>query len=144
AGRRDRVGIAPRPRMGKRCMTKSRKKRRPSLLRRLLYLLMLASGGGGGWMVKDHPRVQAVWTLLTGRPAGGAAQDGDGDGAGTGSLATRVADLLRPAEDFRQSGTYRVTIRHVQLDPGLFQAGHTVDIQARVLKVDPRGGSTTL
>jgi hypothetical protein len=125
-------------------MTRSRKKQRPSLFRRLIYLLMLVSGGGGGWMVKDHPRVQAVWTLLTGKPATGAAQDGSGTGTDSGSLASRIVDLLEPAEDFRQPGTYQVTIRQVQLDPSLFQAGHTVDIQARVVKVDPRGRSTTL
>jgi hypothetical protein len=123
-------------------MTKTRKPRRPSWFRRLVYLLMLVSGGGGGWMVKDHPRVQALWTLLTGTPA-----DGDGavpDGGGSGSLATVVAGLLKAPEEFRKPGTYQVTIPRVQLDPGLFKAGHTVDIQARVLKVDPRGRSTTL
>jgi hypothetical protein len=121
-------------------MAKSRKKRRPSLLRRLLYLLVLASSGGGGWLVKDHPRVQAVWTLLTGKPAEGATSAD----AIPGALATAVVDLLKPADDFRQPGTYQVTIPQVHLDPSLFKAGHTVDIQARVLKVDPRGRSTTV
>ncbi|HZW33823.1 MAG TPA: hypothetical protein VFF52_24085 [Isosphaeraceae bacterium] len=123
-------------------MSKTRKQRRPSRFRRLVYLLMLVSGGGGGWMMKDHPRVQALWMLLTGQPAegNGAAPDGDGPGA----LAKVVAGLLEAPEEFRQPGTYQVAIPRVHLDPSLFKAGHTVDIQARVLKLDPRGRSTTL
>jgi hypothetical protein len=124
-------------------MSKARKQRRPSWFRRLVYLLMLVSGGGGGWLVKDHPRVQALWTLLTGQPADGDGSESD-SGSGSGALATVVAGLLKAPEAFRQGGTYQVTIPRVHLDPGLFQAGHTVDIQARVLKLDPRGRSTTL
>src|SRR5262245_21862715 len=99
-------------------MTRSRKKHRRSWLRRLVYLLVLVSGGGGGWIAKDHPRVQALWTLLTGKPAGGDAQDGDG----AGSLARVAAALssFHPAEDYRRPGTYQVTIPEVHLDPGLF------------------------
>jgi hypothetical protein len=115
-------------------------KRRPSLFRRLFYLLMLVSGGGSGWMLKDHPRVQALWMLMTGKPDDPAAQDPDR----SGSLANAVVDLLKPAEAFRQPGTYQVTIRQVHLDPNLFTAGHTVDIQAKVLKRDAQGRSTTL
>src|SRR5262245_32643547 len=121
-------------------MANSRKKRRPSLIRRVVYLLMLASSGGGGWMVKDHRRVQALFTLLTGHQA---EIPGPGD-PGPGALATAVVDLIKLAEDFRRAGTYEVTIPQVRLDPSLFRAGHTVDIQARVLKLDPRGRSTTL
>jgi hypothetical protein len=81
-----------------------------------------------------------VWTLLTGKPADQATSADSGPGA----LATAVVGLLKPADDFRQPGTYQVTIPQVHLDPGVFKAGHTVDIQARVLKVDPRGRSTTV
>src|SRR5262249_51156573 len=104
--------------------------------------LVIVSGGGGGWIAKDHPRVQALWTLWTGKPAEGDAQDD----AEAGSLSRAVAALpvFHPAEDYRRPGTFQVTIPEVHLDPGLFRAGHTVDIQARVLKVDPRGRSATL
>jgi hypothetical protein len=121
-------------------MTRSIKKRRPSLFKRLLYLFMFVSGGGsiGGYVFKDHPKAQALWTLLTGRPANLAASDLDD------SLAGAVAGALEPTADFRQSGIYQVTIPEVHLDPNLFKAGHTVDIQARVLKLDPRGRDQTL
>ena len=127
-------------------MTKTRKQRRPSWFRRLVYLLMLISGGGGGWVLKDHPRVQALWMLLMGKPADGDSDGGGAvpDGEASGALATVVAGLLKAPEGFRQAGTYQVTIPQVHLDPSLFKAGHTVDIQARVLKVDPHGRSTTL
>jgi hypothetical protein len=120
-------------------MTRAQKQRGPSLWRRLIYVLMLVSGGGGGWWLKDHPRVQALWTLVMGQPT-----DDSPPTDGSSVLATAVADLLKPAEEFRKAGTYQVTIPEVHLDPSLFKAGHTVDIQARVLKVDGGGRSTTL
>jgi hypothetical protein len=95
-------------------------------------------------MMKDHPRVQALWTLLTGTPAEGEGEDSARDGSGSGALAKVVAGLLEAPEEFRRPGTYQVTIPRVHLDPALFKAGHTVDIQARVLKVDTHGRSATL
>jgi len=121
-------------------MANTRKKRRMPLFKRMLYLIMLVSGGSGGWLVKDHPSVQAAWTLLTGKPVPDLAIGKDAES----TLATRVADLLKSPDQFSQPGTYQVTIPKVHLDSQLFKAGHTVDIQARVLKVDPRGRSTTL
>lgn len=120
-------------------MFNSRKKK-PSLFRRLVYLLVLLSGGSGvgGWWFKDHPVVQAVWTAVTGKPADEAAKDVDE------TLKAAVAGVLKPADSFTQPGTYQVTIPQVHLDPTLFRAGHTVDIQARVLKVDSRGTDTIL
>ena len=104
---------------------------------------MLLTGGGvgvGGWVFKDHPQVQALWTLVTGNPAADDAVDDS-----VGALAKEVVDRLKPAESFSAStGTYQVTIRQVHLDPNLFRAGRTVDIQARVLKPDGHGRSTTL
>jgi hypothetical protein len=122
-------------------MSRARKSRRPSLVRRLAYLVMLLSGGGagvGGWVFKDHPRVQALWALVTGRPPADR-RDQDLEG----SMAA-VVDLLKPVDSFSQPGTYQVTIRQVHLDPNLFRAGHTVDIQAKVLRRDGQGRSTTL
>ncbi len=104
-------------------------------------MLMLVSGGGagvGGWMFKDHPKVQALLALVTGTPI---ADQGGKDSA---DPVAEVVDLLEPAESFSQPGTYRVTIRQVHLDPNLFQAGHTVDIQAKVLRRDSQGHVTTL
>jgi hypothetical protein len=103
---------------------------------------MLLGGGGagvGGWVFKDHPRVQALWTLVTGTPP---AERADEDPVG--EMAEEIVDRLKPAGSFGQPGTYQVTIRQVHLDPNLFRAGHTVDIQARVLREDGRGRSTTL
>jgi hypothetical protein len=122
-------------------MSRARKSRRPSLFRRLAYLLMLVSGGGagvGGWMFKDHPRVQALLAMVTGKPL-----DDRGDKDLEDPVAA-VVDLIKPVDSFRQPGTYQVTIRQVHLDPNLFKAGHTVDIQAKVLRQDGQGRSTTL
>jgi len=116
------------------------RKKKPSLLRRLVYLIVLLSGGSGvgGWLFKDHPAIQAAWTLVTGKPADEAAKDVDD------TLKAAVAGVINPADSFAEPGTYQVSIPKVHLDPALFRAGHTVDIQARVLRVDPRGTDTTL
>ena len=53
-------------------MSRSRTSRRPSLFRRIVYFLMLLSGGSagvGGWVFKDHPQVQALLALVTGKPS---------------------------------------------------------------------------
>ncbi len=107
----------------------SRARKKPSILRRLMYLLVLVTGGGagvGGWALQDNPRAQALWTLVTGKPADikTAAPDE--------SLLKNVVDVLKPADDFGRAGIYQVTINKVELDPALFKPGHTVDIQARV------------
>ena len=141
AGSRNRIGNSPRLKDGKRCMAKTRKKPRGSLFKRFLYCIIVVSGGSSGWLVKDYPSVQAVWSLLTGEPVPGGG--GEGQDAADAVSAT-VAKLLKPEEHFSQPGTYQVTIPKVHLDPHLFKMGHTVDIQARVLKVDPRGKATTL
>ncbi len=119
------------------------KRQKPSLLRRLTYLLLLATGGGagiGGYAFKDHPAVQAIWALVMGKPAGDDASPGDG------SLLSDALDVLKtkPRDDYRRPGIYHVTIKKVELDRALFKAGHTVDIQARVHKLDARGRDSTL
>lgn len=122
-------------------MSRARKSRRPSLFRRMAYLLMLVSGGSagvGGWMFKDHPRVQALLALVTG------TQLDDPGGKDSANPVAEVVDLLEPAGSFSEPGTYQVTIRQVHLDPNLFKAGHTVDIQAKVLRRDGQGHITTL
>jgi len=122
-------------------MSNPRKRQKPSLFKRLVYLLVLVSGGSaglGGWAFKDHPRVQALWTLVTGRPADGASPALDG------SLVSEAIDALKSHDDFRRPGVYQVTIKKVELDPTLFKAGHTVDIQTKVHKLDARGRDATL
>jgi hypothetical protein len=120
----------------------SRPKTKPrSLFRRLLYFLVLVTGGGagvGGWALKDHPRAQALWTLIGGDPAPGQASDGDCP------LLSGVADALKPVDPFREPGTYQVTVSTVQLDPTLFKPGHTVDIQAKLHRLGSRGTDETL
>ncbi len=119
----------------------SKKKPKPSLFKRLIYLVMLLSGGGagfGGWAFKDHPQVQAVWNLVIGQ-----AEDGNGPKL-DGSLVSNVIEKLAPSDQFSRPGIYQVIIPKVQLDPVLFKAGHTVDIQAKVTKLDPRGRDRTL
>jgi hypothetical protein len=116
------------------------RKKKPSLFRRLLYLLVLLTGGSGvgGWVFKDHPVVQSVWTLVTGQTPDQAAQEIDQ------TLKNAVGEVLKPPDPFTKPGTYQVTIPEVHLDSTLFKAGHTVDIQARVIKVGPNGRDTLL
>ena len=123
-------------------MTTHRKPR--SLLRRLIYfMLMLATGGGagiGGWAFKDHPRVQALLSMVLGK----TAEAGRVDGAVLkDNLASAVSAVLK-RDNPRQPGVYKVKIEEVELDPKLFSQGRTVDIQARVRKVDREGRETTI
>ncbi len=119
----------------------SRPRKKPSLLKRLIYFILLVSGGGagvGGWAFKDHPRVQAIWTLVTGKPADDDATNLDG------TLVSDVVDILKPGADFRRAGVYQVTIDKVELDPALFKSGHTLDIQAKVSRRNARGRDSVL
>ncbi|MFI5457050.1 MAG: hypothetical protein ACHRXM_16515 [Isosphaerales bacterium] len=122
-------------------MSNPRKRQKPSLIRRLVYLLVLVSGGSagvGGWAFKDHPRVQALWTLVTGTPADRASPALDR------LLVSGAIDALKPHDDFRRPGIFQVTIKKVELDPSLFKAGRTVDIQTKVHKLGSQGRDTTL
>ena len=123
-------------------MAKPRRKERTSLFRRLLYFVIVLVGGGGagvgGYALQDHPLVQSLLTLVTGDSTGGGAP------ASAGSLVTKVVDGLDPRNAFSQPGLFQVTISRVDLDQKLFKPGHTVDIQARVLKTDAAGRSVTL
>lgn len=117
-------------------MTAHRKKSQ-SLFRRLIYfVVMLVTGGGagvGGWAFKDHPRMQALLGMVMGKAEESAADGGDLKT----TLVSAVAGVLK--DDPRQPGVYKVKIAEIQLDPKLFKTGHTVDIQARVLKFDGQG-----
>lgn len=113
-----------------------------SLFRRVIYLvMMLVTGGGagvGGWAFKDHPRIQALIGMVAGK-----AEDSAADGSDLKSkLTSVVAGVLQ--DDPRQPGLYKVKITEIQLDPKLFKNGHTVDIQARVLKLDDQGSETVV
>jgi hypothetical protein len=122
-------------------MSNSGNKQRPSLIKRLFYLLVVVSGGSaglGGWALKDHPQVQALWTLLAGN------DDDKSSPSASGSLVNVALDAIKPQPDLRRPGVYQVTIRKVALDPALFKAGHTVDIQVSVHKREAHGRDTTL
>jgi hypothetical protein len=102
---------------------------------------MLVSSGGagvGGWAFQDDPRLVALWTLVAGKPADAGKSPLDG------SLVTQVVDVFKPRDSFTQPGSYQVTISKVQLDPKLFRLGRTVNIQARVKKLEPNGRDKTL
>ena len=120
----------------------ARKKNSTSLCRRLIYfVVMLVTGGGagvGGWALKDHPRIQALIGMVTGK-----AEEPGADGSDLKSkLTSAVAGVLQ--DDPRQPGLYKVKITEIQLDPKLFKMGHTVDMQARVLDVDGQGRETVV
>lgn len=130
--------------------TKSRRKpwsKRP-LLRRIVYFLVMIMTGGtagvGGWVFKDYPELRAIVSLFLGDP-----DDRDGaDGGGRTSKSKLDAAKAVVAEVFartpNQPGVYTVRINEVRLDPARFPKGHTVDIQARVRKIDERGRESTV
>jgi hypothetical protein len=123
----------------------SRKKKKPSLLRRLVYLVVLLSSGGsfGGWALKDHPQVQALLKLVTG--ADGVSLDSLDAKTVEGKVASAVVGVITKSRDeFSKPGVYQVSIPRVSLDPAAFNPGHTVDIQAKVIKLDPRGRDVTI
>jgi hypothetical protein len=124
-------------------MTKARRKERTSLFRRLLYFVIVLIGGGGagvgGYAFQDHPLIQSLLSVVTGNSAAegaGAAPDG--------SLVTQVVDALKPRDNFSQPGLFEVIVAKVELDQKLFKPGHTVDIQAKVLKLDAAGRAATV
>jgi hypothetical protein len=121
-------------------LTMARQKRRTSLFRRLIYfvVLLISGGGAGGYAFQGHPLVQSLFSLVTGKSADGAASTLDG------SLVTEVVDALKPRDALSQPGLYQVTVARIELDQKLFRPGHTLDIQARVRKLDSGGRDTTL
>ena len=119
-------------RMRKRDMSRTVRKGRTSLFRRLVYfaIVLISGGGAGGYAFQDHPVVQSLLNAVVGKSADGAAPTLDG------TLVTDVVDALKPRDSFSQPGLYQVTVAKVELDQKLFKPGHTVDIQARVRKLD--------
>src|SRR5262245_54457827 len=102
---------------------------------------MITTGGGagvGGWAFKDHPQLQSLFGLFR-----DTSQSTGEDHALKSTLASAVSGVLQK-DDPRKSGVYRVRITEVKLDPDLFSEGHTVDIQARISRVDERGRETTI
>gem|GEM_PF-1293520 len=116
--------------------------KRPWLRRVLYFLLMIMTGGTagvGGWCFKDYPELQPILSLLL----GGSNDEDRSDGPPRESvLAKAVAEVF--AKTPNRPGVYTVRINEVQLDPREFTVGRTVDIQARVRKIDERGNETTV
>jgi hypothetical protein len=97
-------------------------------------LITGGSAGVGGWAFKDHPVLQALLGRVLPR-------DDDGS-VDREKIVSAVTEALH-RDDGKLPGVYRVKITEVRLDPRLFKEGHTVDIQARVLRRDAAGGETT-
>ena len=118
----------------------SKKTKKPSLIKRLIYLFaFLTTGGGfGGWALKDHPQVRTLISLVTG--ADEETLDAIDAKAVQGKVAEVVGEVItKSRSDFSKPGVYQVTISKVKLDPSAFKPGQRIDIQAKVLKLDPRG-----
>lgn len=117
----------------------ARQKKPKSLFRRFIYfVVMLVTGSGAGmsgWAVKDHPLLQAVLGRVVPR-----TEDGSIDSQ---KLTSAVTDVLK-RDDGRSPGLYKVKVTEVRLDPKLFKAGRTVDIQARVRQRDTAGRENTV
>jgi hypothetical protein len=116
-------------------------RKKKSLIKRLIYfVLMIVTGGGagvGGWALKDHPRLQALFGMVLGK----AQEPGDEGGELKAVLAAAVKGAIT-RDDGRRPGVYKVRISEVKLDPRHFTPGRTVDVQARVRKIDAEGNET--
>lgn len=126
-------------------MSKSRKGRQNTaakspLVRRVIYfVVMLMTGGGagvGGWLCKDYPQLQPIIALLLGQPGEGEATlEGE-----VPQLKSAIKSAVVGAFSSSASGpgVYRVKLDSVHLDAKSFTTGRTVDVQARVRKIDAR------
>jgi hypothetical protein len=113
-------------------------KKPKSLFRRLIYfVVMLITGGGAGagsWLFREHPQMQALLGIVMGK----SDQPGADGGDLKAKLASAVTEVLK--RDYpRQPGVFKVKITEIKLDPKLFKDGRTVDIQARISRIDGRG-----
>jgi len=114
------------------------------LLRRIIYFaVMIMTGGGagiGGWLCKDYPQLQPIIALFLGNPDEAGSESGEGLPNIKAVVKSAVAGAFSASEN--RPGVYQVTIDTVQLDPKSFTPGRTVDIQARVRKIDADGIET--
>jgi hypothetical protein len=111
-------------------------------LRRLVYFVVMVLTGGagvGGWAFKDHPQMRALLDLVLGK-----SEHAVGDGGDLKSKLESAALGMLDRENPRQAGAFKVKIAEIKLDPKLFKAGHTVDIQTRVRKLDAQGKETII
>ncbi len=118
-----------------------RRKRKPSLLRRLVYWFLLLSGGSagiGGAYFKDHPVVRDFLASISnqGTPQNLSQLEND--------VAETVEKTITQVDEFAQPGEFEVTISSVALDPSLFKPGHTLDIQAKVVRLESDGRDETV
>ena len=84
-------------------------------------------------MFKDHPQVQAFLARVLNKTGAAANATALED-----KLASAVSGVIE-GDQSRQPGLYKVKITEIKLDPRLFKTGRTVDLQARVRKLDQAG-----
>ena len=120
-------------RMGEGACSAERKRSRRSSAAVLLPRGAGQRRGIGGWAFKDHPAVKAILTLV----AGDASKNNPSDVEK--SLSDDVAGLLKKGPDFTPAGCLSSHHQQGRAGPGALQAGHTVDIQAKVTKRDAAG-----
>ena len=107
-------------------------------LKKLVYLVaMLLSGGGiGGYSFKDHPQAKALISLILGTPI-----DPSEERPITNKIVGVVKGVLN-RDDPRDPGVFEVRISKVTMDPSLFRQGRTIDLQARVRRINTEGEET--
>jgi hypothetical protein len=111
-------------------------KPRSGLLKKILTFLCILFGGGGlgagGWSLKDHPLLQQALGFAR-KQIDPNAPDLDS----SSGLVTAVSDALQ-RRSFKQPGVYKVEVADLTLDPASFKKGHSLDLQVRILKYNPK------
>jgi hypothetical protein len=116
-----------------------------TLVRRLqgMSLLVLIVGlGAAGYIYRDTPLVRQLLGDAE-KKIGLTGLDGKSLKEDAKAVLTKVVGEFEGGND-SGPGRYEVTIAKVSLDDVEFRAGKTVDLQALVIRRDPRGKATTL
>lgn len=119
-------------------MAKSTRGKRRSFRGLVRYLIILITGGSagfGGWHFRDHPTIAHLLGVTN--------PDATPRDVVRQVIKTQIAKVTENVA-FRKPGRFEVKVAKVVVDDGNFAQGHTLDLQARVLRVEKDDDPTLL